>query len=63
LRRVILLTALLFLWSHQGIHIGRNVQADINIGTLGNFAPRAAARTSDSSWRHELEAGRAVQGR
>jgi len=65
LRRVILLAALLLLWSsHQGIHFGRNFQADINWGTLGSFLLLALLllELKDKlTARHELEAGRAVQ--
>jgi hypothetical protein len=65
LRRVVLLTALLFLWSsHQGIHIGRNVQADVNFGTFGSLLLLALLLLELKDKlvaRHELEAGRAVQ--
>jgi hypothetical protein len=65
LRRVLLLTALLFLWSsHQGIHIGRNVQADVNFGTFGSLLLLSLLllELKDKlTARHELEAGRAVQ--
>ena len=65
LRRVVLLTALLFLWSsHQGIHIGRKIQADINFGTFGSLLLLALLllELKDKlTARHELEAGRAVQ--
>jgi len=65
LRRVILLTALLFLWSsHEVIHIGRKTQADINLGAFGSLLllTLLLLELKDKLLaRHELEAGRAVQ--
>ena len=64
LRRVLLLTALLFVWSSHQVYIGRRVQADINLATVGSvllLALLLLELKDKLTARHELEAGRAVQ--